>query len=430
MLSTREIAGLIWLGLLLLLALGYGPTRKSMPAILRSFAKRSILALFVLYLVWIGGGVYLAHLAGTWNPFMVGPTMLWSLLVGIPFIFDMTKAATEPRWLLNRLRALISVTILLEFMINARTFHLAVEFALQGILGFLVLLASVASIRPEHEVASKAINSLIGIMGLVLVSLGIVYLVAGWNQADWHQTTLALLMPVWLGAWAAVFVAALGLYTNLERIFRLMSLENPSWTARFWRILPLALRAGLRPRIIRKCHGYWYNKLANAAGIGEARQIAGKFLQYQANKDAMEAAAAQKLLDGEGLKGTDENGAQLDQREFKETWDSLETVMLWFHGWYGKNASGYDLLKIQQIMAFHHFKDLPEDHGISNHVSPDGESCYAMRRTVTGRVLAVGLHGHEFREWHWDGDHEPSGYPGQGGDWGTDWASQAFNPNR
>lgn len=430
MLSTREVAGLIWIGLLLLAILGYGPTRRSVPAILRCFARPPILVVIGVYLAWIGGSAYLAHTAGAWNPSMLGPTIMWALLVGMPLIFGMTKAAKDPRWLLHQLRALISVTILLEFMVNFRIFNLAVEFALQGILGFLVLFASVASIRPEHQVVANVTNWLLGIMGLVLFGVGIVCLASRWPDADWHQTILDFLMPVWLGVCAASFVAALGLYTNLEQIFRLMSLENQSWPGRFWRILPLALRVGLRPRTIRKCHGYWYNRLANTAGIGETTQIVGEFIQYQADNDALEAAEAHKLLNNSGLKGTDESGAQLDQREFKETWHALETIMLWFHGWYGKRTAGYDLAKIQQIMALYDFKDLPEDDGITAHVSPDGESCYAMRRSVSGRLLSVGLHGHEFRHWHWDGDHKPSGYPGQGGDWGMDWAVQAFNPNR
>ena len=158
--------------------------------------------------------------------------------------------------------------------------------------------------------------------------------------------------------------------------------------------------------------------------------VVSEFLQDRADEEASTAAAARKLADNAGLQGTDEDGAQLDQREFKETWHALETVMSWFHGWYGKNARGYDLAKVEQIMGIHEFKELPEPHDIAICVSDDGRSCFAMRRTITGRILAVGLHGHEFRYWHWDGDHEPSGFPGQGGDWGTDWADHALNPNR
>lgn len=430
MLSTRETAGLIWLGLLLLVALSHGPTRRSVPPVLRSFNQPIILAVFGVYIAWIGGGVYLAYLAGVWNPSMLGPTIVWTLLAGMPLIFAMTKAAKDPRWLLDQLRALIAVTVLLGFMVNVRTFHLVVEFVLHGFIGFLVVLTTVASIRPEHRVVETVFNSLLGIIGLLLVGYGLIYLVSAWAYTDWHQLTIGLLMPLWLGAWATVFVAVLGFYSNLERIFRLMSLENPSWIGRFWRILPLALRAGLSPRTIRNCNGYWYNKIASASGLWEARQVVGEFLQYRADSDARESAAAQKLIDNAGLKGADEEGAQLDQREFKETWEALETIMLWFHGWYGKNTEGYDLAKIQQIMEFNDFNDLPEDHGITTYVSPDGESCYAMRKTVSKRILAVGMHGHDFRHWYWDGDHEPNGYPGKGGDWGADWFALAFNPNR
>jgi len=430
MLSTREVAGLIWLGLLLAATLGYGPTRRLVPPLLRGFARPQLLVVFGLYLAWIGGGVYLGHLAGAWNPSMLCPTIVWTLLVGMPLIFGMTNAATDPRWLVHQLRTLFSVTILLEFIVNVQTFQLAVEFALQGVLGFLALLSSVASLRPDHRMVAKAINWLMGIMGLVLLCVGIVYFASRWEKTDWCQTTLGLLMPLWLGTWAAVFVTVLGLYSNLEQISQLMSLQNPSWIARFLRILPLALRTGLSQNTIRKCRGFWCNKLANSSGFREASQIVGEFLQDRADNDAMEAEAAQKLMDNAGLQGTDKEGAQLDQREFKQTWDALEKILLWFHGWYGKNAAGYDLAKIQQIMLLHQFKDLPANHGITVHVSPSGKSCYAMRKTITGRVLAAGLHDHDFRHWHWDGDLEPSGYPGKGGDWGTDWTAQEFNPNR
>lgn len=425
--TTREIAGLLWLGILLLAVLACSQTRKSLPSILLSLAKPVFLVLFSLYFVWITLGVYVGHTAGVWNPIMLGPTVIWTFLVGVPLIFSMENAAKDRRWLFHQLRAILSITVLLEFMVNAWTLPIAVEFILLGILGFLVLLASIDSHQPEHHFVTKHINLLLSIIVLVLASVGITHLI---SEQEWHQTMLSFIMPLWLGAWAALFVALLGLYSNIERIFRLMSLENPRKLSRLLRILPLALRVGWRPKTINKFHGYWCNKIANSSGIREANQVVAEFLEYRANEDSIVAAEAQKLVDNSGLQGTDDEGAQLDQREFKETWDALETIMLWFHGWYSKNAPGYDLAKIQQINSLHKFNDLPEPHGITTHVSKDFESCYAMRRTITGRVLAVGLNGHDFRHWHWDGDHEPNSYPGKGGDWGTDCASQALNPNR
>lgn len=430
MLSTREIAGLLWLGLLLLAVFAYGPTRRSIPQILRCFAEPPILMTFGAYLTWIGGGVYLASLGSVWNPSMAGPTSMWILLTGMPLIFGMANAATDARWLIHQLRALTSVTILLEFVVNIRTYHVAIEFALQGVLLFLVLMASVASIRSEYGVVEKTINWLLAGIGLALFCFALVHMMSASAVANWQKTVVDLLMPIWLGAWAAIFVAALGLFSNLERIFRLMSLDNPSWSARSWRILPLMIRVGLSSRNLCKYNRFWCKRLGNASGIQEANQVVSECLQDQADKESRRAAEAQRLIDHAGLHGTDERGAQLDQREFKETWDALETISLWFHGWYGRNTTGYDLAKAQQFLRLTEFKDLPERHGITMHVSPDGESCYAMRRTISGRVLAVGLHGHEFRHWHWDGDSEPTGYPGKGGDWGTDWSAKAFNPNR
>jgi hypothetical protein len=209
-----------------------------------------------------------------------------------------------------------------------------------------------------------------------------------------------------------------------------MRLDSKSRLDRFWRVILLITYAGIGPSKTRQFDGYWSRKLAKSSGFHGACRVVGEYRDQQAAKNAEEATVAKKLVRNAGLRGTDEDGAQLDQREFKQTWKSLEKTVLWFHGWYGRNTSGYDLAKIQQIMAVNNFDGLPEDHGISVYVSPDGNSCFAARKTISGHVLAVGLHDHKFQQWYWDGMRMPIGFPGEGGDWGHDWLTREPNPNR
>lgn len=414
---------------LLVVAILHRPTRLFFPRIVQAFAQPAILTVFTLFFVWLAAGIYLAHLGGAWAMDLLSETILWAIVAGVPLLFNLDNASKDGRWILHQWRGLLSATVLFGFLVNAQTFGLALEILLQGLLGFLVILGNYAQFHPEHRLVAQTVNGVLSLTAIGLAIAGTVYLASEWQSIDWIQTARSVAMPIWLGAWAALMIAALGIYSNVERIFRLMGLKDPRRSTRLWRILPLAVRVGWDHGRIRRCGGYWYNNMATATGIRGANAVVTEFLQRIGQEDAWENAAVKKLEDNAGATGVDENGAQLDQREFKATWDALDTVLGWFHGWYGKNVSGYDLAKVAEIGQFHEFKELPAGHGINIAVSPDRQSCFAARRTVSGHVLAVGMCNNEYAHWRWDGEGFPQGFPGQGGDWGTEWRTRAINPN-
>jgi hypothetical protein len=119
-----------------------------------------------------------------------------------------------------------------------------------------------------------------------------------------------------------------------------------------------------------------------------------------------------------GSSEVDENGRRLDDREFGETKRALQWIYTCQVGWY-RNDGRYrkDLLQMLRDLTSH---GLPLNHGISMHVSPEGESWWAWRRTPSGQVLGIGANSPPLTQWLYDATEPPQGGPAPGSGWGDE----------
>jgi hypothetical protein len=130
-----------------------------------------------------------------------------------------------------------------------------------------------------------------------------------------------------------------------------------------------------------------------------------------------------------GVPGTDDEGRRLDRREFNETTAALRWLATCQMGWHRNRGGRYrpDMLGILN----HDFKShgLPEEHGITMHVSKDGQSWWAWRQTITGWCFAIGAAGPPPDQWEFDGPEPPHAFPGKDKRWGDTRFSLPSNRN-
>lgn len=92
------------------------------------------------------------------------------------------------------------------------------------------------------------------------------------------------------------------------------------------------------------------------------------------------------------MQGTDDDGRQLDQREFEETRRALRWLATCQMGWY-RNRGGRYRQELLDILGDFTKQGLPAEHGIELHVAPDGQRWWAGRQTITGWYFAIGAAG-------------------------------------
>ena len=154
--------------------------------------------------------------------------------------------------------------------------------------------------------------------------------------------------------------------------------------------------------------------------MGQARQVLAEYRAWQREQEEARKHEAELLRRYTGAKGADENGRQLDQREFKETKAALSWLATCQMGWY-RNRGGHYRVDLLEIIGNFSSEGLPTEHGVKMSVREDGQAWFGWRRTVTGWCFAIGETGHPPDQWEYDGPEPPTGFPGEDPCWGDSW---------
>lgn len=121
----------------------------------------------------------------------------------------------------------------------------------------------------------------------------------------------------------------------------------------------------------------------------------------------------------------DDSGRRIDDREFRETRDTLRTLASYAMGWWPRDSTFKDDF-IGTTFTENDFikRGLPANHGVEMAVSRDGQCAWLWRRTITGWTLgiAVAAQNGSFLEWLYAGPAAPAQSPIKDeSTWGKAW---------
>lgn len=411
LLNNRELASIMWLavaGMWVVWQLhnddSDSPTLYPLLSGLRSLAPH-----LLLYGSWVALLSWMAARVGLWNVGLLKHTILWMLLSGLGLFFGATDALKQKGWFHQVLTKTVGATVIVEFVVNLRSFPLLVEIGLQPIV-FLAIVLPVVGKKPEHQPGARVGSGVTAWLGFAALAWTLVGLVDQWADLDHGQLAREFVLPLWLTLGALGFIGPLSLYLGYDRLFRMMTWRANG--ASVWRQkLAVVLRAGPRLRVIRDLQVPYDHSVAKAEGFCGAWKAIGSVRRQRRSKEADERAAAQRLIDNAGLEGWDEDGQRLDQQEFTETRQALRWLATCQMGHYRNQGERYrdDLLP---IVESHFERDgLPADHGIKLNVAADGQAWYAYRRTISGWYFAIGAAESPPDQWCYDGAEPPTDFP-------------------
>ena len=171
-LNHREVAGLIWLCILLCFFLYKPEIRKSVASLIRNAMAPSIIKLFFLALLYVTIQLTLFASIEYWSPIeFLKPATLWFILVAIPTLSisitheHKTLSQNFFNWLKNNLKFLV----FLEFLIGLRTFSLALELVLLPIITILVLASTLAEQDKRNRSVKALFDACLTIIGAYII---------------------------------------------------------------------------------------------------------------------------------------------------------------------------------------------------------------------------------------------------------------------
>ncbi|HSK91294.1 MAG TPA: hypothetical protein VK875_08270 [Euzebyales bacterium] len=388
--NNREVASLIWLGVIAagLLVRHRGATASACRDLMRAF--RPVAVHFALYAIWIGAVTYVGARLGLWDRTLLKDTVLWTLLSGLGLLASTTDAMQRDDWFRRTMIASVGATAVLEFVANAKSFPLLVEVLLQPVVFFATVLPVVAR-DPEHRAIRSLAGWILALTGFVALGWTVLAAVDLWAVIDHRQLLREAVLPVWLTVGAVGFLYPFTLCMSYEQLLKQMR-----WRANGRPVLrqQLAVLVSVGPRlsVVRELQRAANRDVVDAEGFRAALQAIRHVRREQRADREAERAAAQRLINNAGVDGWDDDGKRLDQREFEETRKALHWLATCHMGHYRHDDRyRHDLLPIVEP---HFVRDgLPEEHGIVMTVAGDGQLWYAYRKTASGWHFAIGAAG-------------------------------------
>lgn len=417
MLNDRELASALYIGVLVVGCLVSRRTRSSVLGLVRTTLHPKIVSPVLLMLALVLLLVWAAASVGLWVGDLVAPTVAWFVTAGLVLLFNFKHTWKTPRFLRSSASNVLGIGVLIGFFTNLFSLSLLGELILQPTVVFLTLLALVARRDPAHRPVERVAEALLVAIGLALLTLSAVQLIGQWDTLDLRVLALEFLLPVWLTAGVLPFIYAMAFYGAYEGAFLRINHAVEDRRGRVRAKLAALLTCRLHLSDVDALSFYWARQAGERTSLSRARQVFREFRLSLRDAEQEQEGARLRLVRNAGLQGTDDDGRQLDQREFEETKRALRWLATCQMGWYRTRGGRYraELLDIVGDFTNH---GLPGEHGIELHVTPDGQRWWAGRRTVTGWYLAIGAAGPPPDKWEYDGEAPPGGFPGEHQDWG------------
>jgi hypothetical protein len=169
MFSTREIAIASWFLLMFVISSFKREIRKSFLGVLRAFFAIKIVFPALLMASYVVAIVAVLHSIGLWNTLLIKDTILWFLFSATLVMYRYGTARNGHLPHREFLIDSITIVVMIEYVVNAYTFSLAIELMLVPLIALLIFVELIAQRDERYLRVSRLISKLQAFLGLVVV---------------------------------------------------------------------------------------------------------------------------------------------------------------------------------------------------------------------------------------------------------------------
>lgn len=260
--------------------------------------------------------------AGFWDYSNSTDVIESTLFSGLGSMAIAVKAKSERGLFRELVMNEFALSAVVSFYVGLECFPIAVEYAIQMATVFIVLSETVFSKRGDGYNArlfAKA-NSLIGLAILVGIAF---LLIRNSGDIDLLSMLQSAAIPIWYAIAMLPFAYLLSLFSNFQMLSkRLKHVFHIPLVIRIY----LYLCLGPRIRLVRNI-GNWQREIKNCSTFDDVRRVVSS---YRLDLSIRTKAAEQKrnrVRDGVGVKGFDNNGVWLDVRQFSKIRTALNSML-------------------------------------------------------------------------------------------------------
>lgn len=217
--NNREIATLVWSGILIAALFFNAPVRSAFRAMLRAMAHRAILMIFAAAAIYVAACVAFLSWWGIWTSDNLKSTVACSLAFVPATLFNVNRIDDDRTYFGRTIRSTLDLTGLLVFIGGLQSFSLPVELAIVPIMTFLALVHHVSERDAAHAPTARCLGTFLLIVGLVVLGYSIYATVIEWPTFDVRQNVSELLVPILLSLLFLPFLYGVSVLIVYDRNF-------------------------------------------------------------------------------------------------------------------------------------------------------------------------------------------------------------------
>jgi len=217
--NNREIATLIWLGILFLYLVVLKNFWKSFKNVLKAFFNDKIISLVLISIIYIEIIILILAILSFWDFSLIKGTLFWYIGVGFITMLNLPKATEGIDFFKSTLIQNLKFIILFEFIVNVYSFNLIAEFILLPILTLFVLIDTYAGFNEDTKKIKPITNGVLSVFGFILLIYSINQIRLDYSSFIKISNLIDFLLPVILTICFIPFLYFTALYMKYENLF-------------------------------------------------------------------------------------------------------------------------------------------------------------------------------------------------------------------
>jgi len=425
-LNNRELAGVVWFAILVgtvsLIPRWRSAIWPSVLGLFQAFRNWKVWLPLLAYFAYVAAVAHVAWRGGLWSSGLLLDTLIVAMFVGLPLVMSASDVGKGSKLVGDVVRDVVGITALLVFYIGLAPLSLPVELVLQPVILVLSLLVGFG--QAERSPGGRMAGVLLGIVGIALIVHTTRVIVGTWRSDIAFDALGELGVSVLLPVASIPFVYIFAFIIHAETILTMLPFFNNRETPLVRVRLACVWGLHFSTRFASAFTGNWRGQLARTTGFRDANTVMRDFREAVRQHERHVQEHDRRIEEMTGIDGLDEDGLQLDRREFHATKESLRNLYYLQMGQYRNKRSEYwpDLPVDLSV------RNLPNDHGVHLIVRKDKQAWRAWKRTPCGWHFGVGGTSNIDEMWQYDGPAPPHEFPAKNTDGWVDTRREPSSP--
>lgn len=178
-----------------------------------------------------------------WQWIYLKDIIIWVLFAGVPECFNAVSETIDKNYFRNMITDNLKFATLVEFFTGTFTFNIMVEFILQPVVVFFILMQTIADAKEEFKTVRRFSNWLVAILGFTILGFTIKNAIESYDNINEANAIVSFCLPIVFSLLYLPFAYGFAVYAKYEMLFIRMSFKEPQDKTiqrnRHWKVIRL-----------------------------------------------------------------------------------------------------------------------------------------------------------------------------------------------